>query len=155
LAQVWSSPARVAAFARASRLFAATSTYRRSAIADARRSGAPLVRPVSVAFPELRQATVSGELLFGDSVLVAPVLRPGQDTVTVGLPPGVWVELFSGRRRVVTAPPPPPPGEVADPFPARRVRVPAPVGRPAVLYRPDDPDAASLRQALAQAGLLD
>jgi alpha-glucosidase len=154
LAQVWDSPERLANFARMSRLFAATSAYRRRAIADARRSGAPLVRPVSVAFPELRQATVAGELLFGDSVLVAPVLAPGEDAVTVGLPPGIWVELFSGHRRIVTAPPPPLPGEVADPFPARRVRIAAPVGRPAVLYRPDDPDAALLRQALEQAGLL-
>jgi hypothetical protein len=34
------------------------------------------------------------------------------------------------------------------------VRVAAPVGRPAVLYRADDPDTASLRQALRAAGLL-
>jgi hypothetical protein len=74
--------------------------------------------------------------------------------VRVGLPPGTWVELFSGRRHVVAAPPPPPPGELPEAVPAPRVLVAAPVGRPAVLFRADDPTSASLRQTLQAAGLL-
>jgi alpha-glucosidase len=155
MAQVWDSPARLRQFARVTRLFAATSAYRRSAIADALRSGRPLVRPVWAAYPQLSQGSTVGELLLGSSVLVKPVVTPGEDAVRVGLPPGTWVELFSGRTHVVSASPPPEPGELPKASPAQRVRVDAPVGRPAVLYRLDDPETASLRQTLRAAGLLD
>ncbi|HKG51032.1 MAG TPA: TIM-barrel domain-containing protein [Actinomycetales bacterium] len=154
LAQVWDSPTRLRQFAALTRLFAATAQYRRQAIAAARRSGAPLVRPVWAEYPRLRQGSTAGQLLMGRSVLAKPVVSPGEDAVTVGLPPGTWVELFSGRRHVVPTPPEPHPGERPEPVAARQVQVPAPVGRPAVLYRADDPDAASLRRALRAAGLL-
>jgi hypothetical protein len=64
------------------------------------------------------------------------------------------VELFSGRRHVVPSIPDPLPGVRRDPVVAPTVRLAAPVGRPAVLYRADDPDAATLREALRAAGLL-
>jgi sulfoquinovosidase len=154
LAQVWDSPVRLRQFARVTRLFAATAEYRRRAIAQTRRSGAPLVRPVWAGYPRLLQGSTSGELLMGSSVLAKPVVAAGEESVTVGLPPGTWVELFSGRRHVVPSPPEPPPGIRPEPVAARQVRVAAPLGRPAVLFRADDPDAAPLRQALRAAGLL-
>jgi alpha-glucosidase (family GH31 glycosyl hydrolase) len=154
LPQVWDSPSRLRQFVRVTRLFAATSAYRRAAIASARRSGAPLVRPVWAAYPELTQGSTVGQLMLGSSVLVKPVVTPGEDSVRVGLPPGTWVELFSGRTHVVPAPPPPDPGELPEVTPAPRVLVAAPVGRPAILYRPDDPETATLRPALRAAGLL-
>ncbi len=73
----------------------------------AHRDSLPLVRPLYLAYPQLEAAyQYPYEYFFGDAMLVAPVLDPS-GTQTVWLPPGEWLEFFSGRRltggRTVTA----------------------------------------------------
>ncbi|MCP4592810.1 MAG: DUF5110 domain-containing protein [bacterium] len=66
-------------------------------------TGLPLCRPLYYAWPELREAYAHGEAyLFGDDLLVAPVAKPinpisGTAETQVWLPPGDWVNWFSGR----------------------------------------------------------
>ncbi|HET8616681.1 MAG TPA: TIM-barrel domain-containing protein, partial [Actinomycetales bacterium] len=174
--QVWDSPARLAAFAHATQLFAATAAYRRQVMETASRTGLPVVRPFWIEFPDARQSATSDEFFFGDSLLVVPVLHPAQRQVQAILPAGDWVELFTGRTYSGPTPyptptpsggpadededqgkvdrgvqPPPPPGggpdETPPPAPVS-VTIPAPLGQPVVLYRKGDAQGEALRAAL-------
>jgi alpha-D-xyloside xylohydrolase len=58
--------------------------------------GRPILRPVGLAYPNLRTHP-SDEYLFGDDLLVAPVLQRGARSREVLLPPGTWVDFTSGQ----------------------------------------------------------
>ncbi|HUA22833.1 MAG TPA: TIM-barrel domain-containing protein [Steroidobacteraceae bacterium] len=65
---------------------------------QAHRRSLPLLRPLYLEWPALDQAYQhSHEYLFGAQMLVAPVLAAG-DERTVYLPPGSWMDFFTGRR---------------------------------------------------------
>src|SRR6185437_12956189 len=58
----------------------------------------PLLRPLYLEWPQLDQAYRHfHEYYFGEEMLVAPVL-PASGERTVYLPPGSWMDFFSGRR---------------------------------------------------------
>jgi hypothetical protein len=65
---------------------------------QAHRRSLPLLRPLYLQWPDLDQAYQhSHEYLFGAQMLVAPVLQ-ADDERTVYLPPGSWMDFFTGRR---------------------------------------------------------
>jgi alpha-glucosidase len=66
---------------------------------ECHRTGAPILRPLFWSHPE-DQATYSmdDEFLCGDSLLVAPVTRPGVEYRHVYLPQGTWFHLWTGAR---------------------------------------------------------
>ncbi len=66
---------------------------------QAARSGLPLMRAMPLAFPRDRLARgFEGQYLFGDALLVAPIIRPG-GTVEVYFPDGqAWYDLDTGER---------------------------------------------------------
>jgi alpha-glucosidase (family GH31 glycosyl hydrolase) len=95
--------------------------------------------------------------MFGGSLLVVPVLTAGQRAVQASLPPGTWVDLFTGERHVVGPPPAVPTSQAStatDVATPQQVTLAAPLGRPVVLYREGDDDGSAARRALAGAGLL-
>jgi Glycosyl hydrolases family 31/Domain of unknown function (DUF5110) len=58
----------------------------------------PILRPLYLAYPQLEEAYHhSHEYLFGAELLVAPVIDPSGDA-TIYLPPGEWLDFFSGKR---------------------------------------------------------
>ncbi len=57
--------------------------------------GRPIERPLGFAYPELGQHP-NDEYLFGDDLLVAPVLARGSTSRDVILPPGSWVNWWTG-----------------------------------------------------------
>ncbi len=60
------------------------------------RAGVPVLRPLAYGYPQdERSWQAEYELLVGDSLLAAPVVGPGT-TPSVYLPPGRWVDLYSG-----------------------------------------------------------
>lgn len=64
---------------------------------QAHRESVPLLRPLYLTYPELDEAYQHPhEYFFGAEMLVAPVLDPS-GTQTVYLPPGQWLEFFSGK----------------------------------------------------------
>jgi hypothetical protein len=65
----------------------------------AHRDSMPLLRPLYLEYPQLEEAYHhSREYFFGDEMLVAPIVdSTGQQTVY--LPPGRWVDFFSGEQR--------------------------------------------------------
>jgi alpha-glucosidase len=62
-------------------------------------TGLPVMRPLSLAFPDdLRTYSLDDEYLFGDSLLAAPVTRPGATWRRVYLPGGEWYDFWTGAR---------------------------------------------------------
>jgi len=72
--------------------------YLYSSAAQAHATGLPLMRPLWLAYPEDQQAlTRDDEYLFGDSFVVAPVLRAGAAERTVYLPEGKWWDYWTSE----------------------------------------------------------
>lgn len=68
---------------------------------EVERTGMPFLRPLCLDFPNDRFAlTIDDEYLFGDSLLVAPVMDDMMDDTTrkVYLPEGVWYDFFTDER---------------------------------------------------------
>ena len=63
-----------------------------------RSGGRPIVRPVGLAYPELDQHPAD-QYLLGDSILSAPVITAGQTARDVWLPPGTWLDWWTGAPR--------------------------------------------------------
>ncbi len=59
-------------------------------------TGRPIQRPVGLAYPRLSKHP-SDEYLFGDDLLVAPVVARGARAREVLFPPGDWVDFFTGQ----------------------------------------------------------
>jgi alpha-glucosidase len=73
--------------------------YLYSAVAETHVTGMPLMRALWLAYPEDAMATaVEDAYLWGDSMLVAPVLEPGATRRTTYLPHGVWWDYWSNAR---------------------------------------------------------
>ena len=72
--------------------------YMVGASEQAARTGLPLMRAMPLAFPHDRLArSFEGQYLFGDALLVAPIIQPG-GSVQVYFPAGeTWVDLESGE----------------------------------------------------------
>lgn len=85
--------------------------YLYTAMQEATESGIPPMRPLIFAYPG--DAAIAGsdnEFLFGNDLLVAPVLQPGATMRTVRLPAGRWYDFWTnepyagGREVTVPAP---------------------------------------------------
>jgi len=85
--------------------------YIRSAALEARETGMPVLRALPLVFPDDPNVSAwDHEYMFGPSFLVAPVIRrieelrrgdsrrPGPPRLPVYLPPGEWVDFWTGRR---------------------------------------------------------
>ncbi len=69
--------------------------YLYSSVAQTHRTGLPLMRSLWLDFPQdERAAAVENAYLWGDSMLVAPVLEPGATSRTVYLPHGGWWDYW-------------------------------------------------------------
>lgn len=135
--QVYDTAESREAFARMTRLYAALAPYRRDVVREAVDTGVPAVRHTWLEYPGTRAAESDRQFFFGPSILVAPVMREGADSVEVSLPPGNWVHLLTGEQLE---------GD-------RSVRVDAPLGTPAAFVEASDPNATALAALVARAGL--
>lgn len=71
--------------------------YIYSAALEASKSGRPMMKVLSLAFPREADADmVQDEYLFGNDLLVAPVHAPGNKREII-FPPGQWIHLWSGE----------------------------------------------------------
>ena len=73
------------------RLFPYVWTYAQSLAKD----GRAIVRPLGLAFPEL-DAETDDAYLFGDALLVAPIVDRGKTSRELVLPPGTWLDFDTG-----------------------------------------------------------
>ena len=87
---------------------------------ECHRTGAPMLRPLFWAYPEDRATySMDDEFLCGDTLLVAPVTRPGVEYRHVYLPAGSWFHFWTGMR--IDGP--------------AHILVHAPLGQPAIYVR--------------------
>jgi alpha-glucosidase len=72
--------------------------YTYTAFWQAAESGLPVARPLALAFPaDRRVASIDDEYLYGDALLVAPVLSPGGVGRGVYLPRAGWYDFWTGQ----------------------------------------------------------
>ena len=91
-------PVAEAAAVRAMRLRYALIPYIYSCEWGLHATGVGLVRPLTFAFPDdPRVRNDVSAWMFGDSLLVSPVVEPGQTVKRVYLPTGTWTDWFSGK----------------------------------------------------------
>lgn len=73
--------------------------YLYTAVWQAASTGSPIARPLSFVYPEDESTySLDDQYLFGDSMLVAPVLEAGMVNRPLYLPAGDWFDFWSGRR---------------------------------------------------------
>jgi alpha-D-xyloside xylohydrolase len=74
--------------------------YLRSLMQQAHETGEPLMRPLFYHYPEDEQAwQITDQYLFGEDVLVAPVVNAGDRQRSLWLPGNtVWVDAATGER---------------------------------------------------------
>jgi alpha-D-xyloside xylohydrolase len=72
--------------------------YLKSVIAQATKTGLPVMRAMPLAFPgNALTRAYETQFMCGDALLVAPIVAPGGE-VEVALPPGAWYDLASRQR---------------------------------------------------------
>jgi alpha-glucosidase len=117
--QLYDTPELLAFTARITRLHDALLPYLRNAVRQNAGTGLPVMRPLFFAEDcAAAWETQRWAYLFGDDMLVAPVVEPGADTREVWMPQGDWVHLWTGKA-----------------YAGGFVTVPAPIGQPPVFYR--------------------
>jgi alpha-glucosidase len=123
-AQCYTDEETLMHFARFAKVYRAWGFYRKRLVAEASATGLPVVRHLFIHYPDDPNVyDVSyQQFLIGNEILVAPALDPGIETITVYLPAGRWVHLWSGdcygsEQRGVT------------------ITIEAPLGAPGVFYR--------------------
>lgn len=141
--QFYTDDETLAAFDRFARVYAAWAFYRKELSAEAARTGMPVVRHPFLHYPEdVRFHDMDyQQFLVGDVFLVAPVLDPGKDSVTVLFPPGDWVHVWSGTVHHG--------GDAGS-----EAEAPAPLGMPAIFYRSDAPEGPVFQENLRAHGVL-
>lgn len=73
--------------------------YIYSTVAQAHATGLPLMRSLWLDYPaDAKAAACDDAYLWGDSILVAPVLEPGAEHRATYLPAGIWWDYWAGER---------------------------------------------------------
>jgi len=127
-----------AALAAAARLHAAWREARTDLLREAESRGAPVLRPLFLRDPDAGSddASAGRAFLVGESLLVAPVFEPGAERVEVALPPGRWVDAWTGAVHGL-------------PDRGVRIAIEAPGGRAALLHPEGSPAGHRLARILA------
>ncbi|MGB0588207.1 MAG: alpha-glucosidase [Myxococcota bacterium] len=126
----------LAHFAKMTRVFAALAPYRQTLMEEARDRGLPVARHLMLHYPDDPKVyTLDQQFMLGADFLIAPVVDEGATTVSLYLPAGRWVHLWSGA----------PYGDEAA---GVTLEIDAPIGQPAVFYRAGSAWGAGLREAL-------
>eukprot|EP00850_Spirogloea_muscicola_P006798 SM000033S12319 [mRNA] locus=s33:178670:180364:+ [translate_table: standard] len=125
--QFYSNSLTYSHFNRCARLYKAWQFYRVQLVKEGASRGLPVVRHLFLHYPkdpDVRRITYQ-QFLVGSEILVAPVLNPRTVRVLVYFPPGeLWEHVWTGKVY----------GDVTW-VAGRRLRVPAPLGEPAIFVK--------------------
>ena len=118
--QLYSDEETIRDAARLSRLHSALLPYMKACVAINAEKGVPVMRPLffDEGADERAYERDNFSYLLGEELLVAPVVKSGEQTRRVYLPRGAWVHLWSGER-----------------FTGGEITVEAPMGKIPVFYR--------------------
>jgi len=96
--QFHTEPATTAHFAKYAKVYKSLGFYLRTLMDEASTRGRPVVRHTLLHYPDDPVAwTLDRQFLYGSEILVAPVLEAGATEVTLYLPAGSWVHLWTGE----------------------------------------------------------
>ena len=84
-------------FAKYTQLFVDLKPYRDDVLKEYYEQGLPTIRPLFYHFNEEKAYTNKREYLFGEELLVAPVIRKNKEKQHIYLPKGQWVDLLSEK----------------------------------------------------------
>lgn len=85
-------------FGRLSRIFVHISNYTKNYVRDNSLFGTPVQRPLFMEFPDDPISwTISYQYMFGDDLIVAPVIQSGVTTMKVYLPKGQWRSIWDTK----------------------------------------------------------
>ncbi len=96
----------VAIFAKIGKIHFALKDYIKLLVSEAASTGLPVVRHNFIVEPDdMRLQEKEYQFFLGDDLLVAPVIKPDQDSVSVYLPKGDWIhvwtnQVFSGNKEI-------------------------------------------------------
>jgi len=123
--QFYSDEDTMLQFGRLTQIFTSLKNYTKTAVKQNAVEHIPVMRPLFLVFDnDTESYSQEYEYMFGDDLLVAPVLEPDLTAWTVYLPgPETWVHLWGED-------------ELTGPI---TVEVEAPLGKPPVFYRRDSP----------------
>jgi alpha-glucosidase (family GH31 glycosyl hydrolase) len=140
--QVYSDRETLLHFVRFAKVYAAWKSYRMELMKEASETGLPVVRHPFIHYPDDPEVLdLRYQYMVGPELMVAPVLDPGADAVSVYLPAGEWVHLWTDER-------------YGSPERGAYQTVSAPVGEPAVFYKQDSREGTRFRAELESQGLL-
>ena len=140
--QIYSDTETLEHFSRLAKVYAAWQPYREQLVEEASETGLPVVRHPFIHY--WRDPEVYGlkqQFMVGSELMVAPVVDPGRRTVTIYLPAGRWVHLWSGKTHGSTTA-------------GLYETVSAPIGEPAVFYKEGSAAGDAFREELERRGLL-
>ena len=91
------NPEVVEEFAENSHIFYELKEYRLDLQKEYQEKGTPMARPLYMYFDDENSRTNKREFLFGEDILVSPVLRENELKHKVFLPKGEWIQFFTGN----------------------------------------------------------
>jgi alpha-glucosidase len=93
--QVNSSQKVLEHFCRMSALFFKLKPYHQYVLDEYQTKGLPMVRPMFLESNENEAYQLQYQYMYGDSILVAPVIEEGETSIHVWLPEGNWTNVFT------------------------------------------------------------
>ena len=84
-------------FSEASNIYYELKEYRNHILDEYYESGLPVMRPIFLYDDDKRFEEEKKEYMFGEDILVSPVLRAKEEMHQVRLPKGEWIQFFTGK----------------------------------------------------------
>ncbi len=109
-------------FIRNTSFFVALKEYRKNLYEDYYKNNTPMIQPLFFHYDEEEAYLNKKEYLFGEDILVSPVLRPNEKEHEYYLPEDEWVQFFTNRE-----------------VPSGKGKVASPLGLPIAFYRKKSP----------------
>lgn len=95
--QVYQDEESIAHFSKWAKVFKALAFYRKELVIEASNNGLPVVRHPFIHFYRDENVfdIINEQFMFGSELMVAPVLNPGVNALSVYLPKGDWIDLWT------------------------------------------------------------
>jgi sulfoquinovosidase len=127
--QIDSTAELINGFVRWSRVHAHLTPYVHQLVAEAQATGLPAQRALFLHYPQDSETfTIQDQFLYGEDMMVAPVIEAGAEMRKVYLPQSEWRHVWSGQH-----------------YGPGWHHIPAPMGEPPVFYRPQSAFAELFR----------
>ncbi|MCP4136007.1 MAG: alpha-glucosidase [bacterium] len=141
--QFYSDADTLTQFSRFAKVYAALSSYRETLMQEAYEKGYPIVRHPFLHFPEDNNTyDLNKQFMLGSEFMIAPVFDKKGTQVSIYLPAGKWVHLWSGE-------------VYGSETTGQWYTISAPVGEPAVFYKNGSTEGENVTANLREMGLIE